>query len=113
MTRLWMIERDVAGWTEEDLEAAAIRATMGVHFFEDMEWVRSYYDRGGERTICIYRAVSEEDVRKHATHCGLPCGLVLPVEEILPGEIAVDSVHAPASQGGREDGRAAAAALGD
>ena len=87
MSTLWMIERDMTGWTDEDIDAAGIRAKMCVLWYPNMEWVRSFLDRDGERTICLYRAETEADIRQHADTAGLPCGTVIPVEEVLPSDI--------------------------
>ena len=87
MAQLWMIERDVSGWRDEDIEAAGLRAKLCVLWYENMEWVRTYVDREGERTLCFYRAESEADIRTHALAAGLPCGTVIPVEEVLPTDL--------------------------
>lgn len=87
MAQLWVIERDVAGWTEDELQAAGIRAKMCVRWYADMEWVRSFYDIEGARSLCVYRADNEQDIRRHSLASGLPCGVVLPVEEVLPSDV--------------------------
>ena len=87
MAQLWMIERDVADWTDGDVAAAGIRAKMCVLWYPNMEWQRSFYDRDGERLLCVYRAESEADIRTHALAAGLPCGVVLPVDEVLPSDL--------------------------
>ncbi len=101
MTQLWMIERDVTGWSDEEVEAAGIRAKICAPWYPNMEWVRSYFDREGARTVCFYRAESEGDIRTHALFSGIPCDTVVPVEEVLPSdledptpELAADLRHA-------------------
>ncbi len=87
MAQLWMIERDVTGWSDEEVEAAGIRAKICAPWYPNMEWVRSYFDREGARTVCFYRAESEGDIRTHALFSGIPCDTVVPVEEVLPSDL--------------------------
>lgn len=87
MSKLWMIERDVVDWTDEDVAAAGIRAKMCVLWYPNMEWQRSFFDRDGDRLLCIYQAETEEDVRQHSEAAGLPCGTVIPIDEVLPGDL--------------------------
>ena len=87
MSKLWIIERDVADWTDEDVAAVGLRAKMCVLWYPNMEWVRSFLDRDSDRLLCIYRAETEEDVRKHAEAAGLPFGTVIPVDEVLPADL--------------------------
>ncbi len=87
MAQLWMIERHIAGWTDDELEAGGIRAKICALWFPNLEWVRSFHDREGARTICIYRADTEADIRRHALASGLPCNSVMPVGEVLPTDL--------------------------
>lgn len=87
MSKLWMIERDVPGWTDEDVGAAGVRAKMCLLWYPNMEWQRSLFDRENERIICVYEAESEEDIRHHAVTAGLPCGHVTPVDQLLPSDL--------------------------
>lgn len=82
-----MIERNVAGWSDEDVEAAGIRAKICAPWYPNMEWIRSYFDREGARTVCFYRAESEGDIRTHALFSGLPCDTVVRVDEVLPSDL--------------------------
>ena len=102
MSQLWMIEREVTGWSDEDVEAAGIRAKLCVLWYPNMEWIRSFFDREGERTMCFYRAESEADIRSHALATGLPCGIVSPVEEVLPSDLDEPAPEAVAETAGHE-----------
>ena len=88
---LWLIERDVSGWSEADIEAAAIRAKICVLWYEDMAWIRSFLDEAGGKTFCIYEARSAEDLRIHASNAGLPCDAVTPISEVLPENIGTSA----------------------
>lgn len=113
MAQLWMIERDVATWTDEDVEAAGLRAKICVLWYPNMEWVRTFYEREGERLLCIYRAESETDIRTHALAAGLPCGTVLPVDEVLPSDLDEPTLEAVADHAVTEGRPALRAGDGD
>ena len=87
---LYIIERDFTEYSQDEFEAAALRSKMCVLWVDGLEWIRSYHDAAGKRTLCIYRADNEEDVRTHAHISGIPCGNILPVEELTP-----DMIDAP------------------
>lgn len=99
MAQLWMIERDVTGWSDADLEAAAIRAKICAVWYPNMEWIRSFYDREVGRTLCFYRAETEEDIRTHSRASGIPCDRITPVEEILPSDLDEPTPELAASLG--------------
>ncbi|MDA0353148.1 MAG: DUF4242 domain-containing protein [Chloroflexi bacterium] len=90
---LYMIERDFTDFSQDAFEAAAMRSKMCVPWVDGLEWIRSFHDVDAERTLCIYRANNEEDVRTHAHIAGIPCGTILPVDEITP-----DMIDAPAER---------------
>jgi hypothetical protein len=87
MSKLWMIERDITDWSDDDVVAGGVRAKMCVLWYPDMQWVRTFFDREAERLICIYRAESADDVRKHAEMAGLPCSSIVPVDEVLAADL--------------------------
>ncbi len=95
---LYLIERDFTDSTQEELGAATIRAKMCTPWYEGMEWIRSYYESALERTLCIYRANSEEDIRTHASVAGLPCGNVTLIDEILPADVDAPTEEQPAAE---------------
>lgn len=100
MTRLWTIERAVPGWTDEDVAAAGLSAKMCVLWYPNMSWIRSLYDREGERLLCVYEAENEEDIRQHAVAAGLPCDVVTPVDEVLPADLGEPTEGDLAERGG-------------
>lgn len=102
MAQLWVIERDMESWSDEDIEAGGIRAKMCVLWYPNMKWIRTFHDREGERTLCIYEAASEADIRTHALAAGLPCGNVIPVDELLPGDLDEPVAEARAEGAGSE-----------
>jgi hypothetical protein len=84
----YKVERDVSGWSEDDLWAAALRATICAHWYEEMRWLTSYLDVERQRLSCIWDARSEEDVRAHAWSSGLPVTDVRAVRTIAPAALS-------------------------
>jgi len=91
--QLWMIERDVEGWSDDDLEAAGLRAKMCLGWYPDVFWVRSFHNRERSLVTCIYRATSEAALREHAQAAALPLTGIWQIEEILPDEIGTLSAE--------------------
>jgi hypothetical protein len=83
----YLIERDVLGWTDEDLDAASLRAQMCAPWFEDLEWVISYHDAERGILLCIYNADTVEKIQAHSKFSGLPVGAIRPVTEIHPEDV--------------------------
>lgn len=81
---LYQVYRGIAGWTEEDLDAAAIRTQTCAAWFDGMRWVRSFLNPAEGTLLCYYEAGSEEDVRRHAKAADVPCDRVVEVREVLP-----------------------------
>ena len=59
---LFMIRRQLAGYTEDELDAAMFRSMVCVKAFPGMRWVRSYGNEKSEESMCLYEAQSLEDV---------------------------------------------------
>jgi hypothetical protein len=81
---LYQIERDVSGWTDTDLEAAAVRTQTCAAWFEGMEWLRSFHDPVAGRLLCYYRAAEPADLERHARAAEVPCDRITEVVEVLP-----------------------------
>lgn len=88
--QLWMIERDVTGWSDEDLDAAGLRAKMCLGWYPDVFWDRSYIDRARSLVTCVYRATSEEALREHARAAALPVTALFHVEEYEPSDTPLE-----------------------
>ena len=84
---MFAIERDMTGWSDEDIEASVWRAQMCAFFFSDFQWHRSFLDRERRQTTCYYEAKHEADVREHARLADLPCDTVRLVEQVLPNVV--------------------------
>jgi hypothetical protein len=81
---LFHIRRDIGQISQEELDAAAVRAILCAPQFTGMKWQRSFLDRKAGRLDCYYEAASASDVRDHARVARIPCDDVWEVEEVLP-----------------------------
>ncbi len=85
---LYQIQREVPGWTDADLDAAAIRTQTCAAWFDGMEWLRSFHDSDSGRLLCYYLAESPGDLERHAKVAEVPCDLITEVHEVLPSRPA-------------------------
>ena len=92
---LYLIDRDISSFDENDLEGAALRALACTYSFQGMRWVRSFLNEETGASFCIYEAESAEDLREHAVLANLPCDEVREVTEIEPQRFEAD---APATE---------------
>jgi hypothetical protein len=97
--RTYHIRRNVPGLGQEDIDAAAFRALVCATEFENLRWVRSYWDRDAGAIFCIYEAASRELVIEHARRARIPCDEVYEVQVVLPGDYA-ESISAPVAAAG-------------
>jgi hypothetical protein len=78
-----------SGWrTPEDLQAAAERSTKvgNEDMPDEVRWIRSYVleeSDGQVGTVCIYQAVDEDAVRKHAKLADLAVDEVIPIADTV------------------------------
>jgi Protein of unknown function (DUF4242) len=77
-----------AGWRDaDDLGEAAERSTReGDAMADEVRWIRSYVlaePDGSVGTVCIYQAVDEDALRRHAGKAGLPVDEVVPVADTV------------------------------
>jgi hypothetical protein len=74
-----------SGWkSPQDLQVAAERSRKvgDEQMANEVRWIRSYVlqEGGGSvGTVCIYEAVDEEAVRRHANKASLPVDEVIPI----------------------------------
>lgn len=79
---MFVVRRPFPGATTAELDAAAIRSLACAQ--PGLSWVRSFWDARMEETLCVYNALSADDIRHHAIQAQIPCDEVRSVEEILP-----------------------------
>jgi hypothetical protein len=82
VAQLYTIERDLSGYSADDLNAAGFRAKVCTGYFLGMRWVRSFIDEQTLDTRCFYEAGSADDIRKHSYATMVPCDNVRPVTEV-------------------------------
>lgn len=90
----YLIERDVSGWTADEIDAAGLRAKMCAPWFAGLNWIISYHDAERQFLFCVYDSNSEDDIRARARFAGLPAGAVRAIQEIHPEDIDSDDVVA-------------------
>jgi hypothetical protein len=81
----FVIERDMLGvgqMSQIELQAAS-QASCNVlrELGPDIQWVQSYVT--DDKIYCIYRASSEELVRRHATRAGFPANRIVQVQAVI------------------------------
>jgi|GEM_PF-2456527 len=81
---LFHIRREVGDVSEEELDAASVRAILCAPQFAGLKWQRSYWDRQAGRVDCYYEAASAQDLFDHARVARIPCDEVEEVLELLP-----------------------------
>lgn len=81
---MYAILRNMAGLSDEELDAAGYRAVACALEYEGLRWHRSILDRQRGTMICLYEARSEDEIREHAMRARIPCDEVREVEEVLP-----------------------------
>lgn len=83
--RRYLIERDIpgiGGMSIVELCGAARASNRAIEQLDGaVQWQHSYV--AGDRTFCIYLAVSEEAVRQHAELSGIPVTRVTEVPQII------------------------------
>jgi hypothetical protein len=78
-----------SGWrSPAELEEAAKRSSKvgDEDMSDEVAWIRSYVLQEGDGsvgTICIYNAVDEDAVRKHANLADLPVDEVIPIADTV------------------------------
>jgi hypothetical protein len=78
----------VAGASGTELEQAAARSTKvgNEQMPDEVRWIRSYVldESGGSvGTFCIYEAVSEEAIRRHAELADLPVDEIVRIADTV------------------------------
>lgn len=83
---LYTIVRDLTGFSDGEIDAAAVRAVICAYEYPEMRWVRSYLDRARGEMLCLYSAASPEQLREHARRSRIPAGEIREVEEVVPAQ---------------------------
>ena len=94
---LFAIRRDVGPMTQEDVDAAGLRATICAAAFTGLRWKRSYWNPELGEIRCYYEARSAKDIEEHSLRSAIPCDEIFEVRELLPdayAAVAADAVPA-------------------
>jgi hypothetical protein len=84
----YAIRRKQAWHSPEELQEVAKRSkeVADSEFVGEVRWIRSYVlaeSDGSLGSVCIYQAVDEESIRKHAHRVGMPADEIYPVAETV------------------------------
>ena len=85
---IYLAHRTVVESSEEDLEAAFVRAKEAADQMPEVRWIRSYYSAEEGKIYCEYEAPSMEAIVEHAQRAGLMLDSVMVVRELEPGMFA-------------------------
>ena len=81
----YLIERDIAGiggMSIVELCGAARASNRAIEQLDGaVHWQHSYV--AGDKTFCLYLAVNEDAIRKHAELSGIPVGKITEVPQII------------------------------
>ena len=67
---IYLAHRTVVESSEEDLEAAFVRAKEAADQMPEVRWIRSYYSAEEGKIYCEYEAPSVEAIVEHARRVG-------------------------------------------
>ena len=81
---LFAIRRSVGLMGQDEMDAAVYRAIFCAVEYEDLKWVRSFWDRSNGEVCCYYEARSPEQIREHSLRSAIPCDSVTEVDELVP-----------------------------
>ena len=101
---LFTVERDVSGAIRAEIDASAFRALTCAQEYENLRWIRSYWDVERERVLCLCEATSEAEIREHSERARIDCGVVREITEIRPDQYAPPAQSRAVAAGG-EGGR--------
>ena len=85
---IYLAHRTVVESSEEDLEAAFVRAKEAADQMPEVRWIRSYYSAEEGKIYCEYEAPNVEAIVEHARRAGLTLNSVMVVRELEPGMFA-------------------------
>ena len=81
----YVIEREIPGagaMSPADLQGASQKSCQVLHELgSDIQWIESYVTN--DKIYCIYRAPSEELIRKHAAESGFPANNIAQIRAVI------------------------------
>ncbi len=85
---VFLIRRNLGQATQEDVDAASIRALSCVYNYEGLRWVTSYWNAARGIIYCLYEAQNEQQIIEHSAQSRIPCDEITPVQVVNPEEYA-------------------------
>ncbi len=83
---VYLVKRDLGQATQEDVDAAFIRALSCVSNYNDLRWVTSYWGERAGVVYCVYEAQSEQQIIDHSAQSRIPCDGITEVQVVNPQE---------------------------
>jgi hypothetical protein len=81
----YVIERNMAGMPDEDLDTIGRRSAAVADAMDGVVWVKSFISEAEGKIYCVYDAPSPEAIREHARRVGIPADKISEVGlEISP-----------------------------
>jgi len=81
--QLVLVRRQLSPLTEAQFRAVALQAIMCAHEYDDMLWLRSYWDVEQNQLNCLFRTRTHDLVREHAARSRIPCDEINDAVEIF------------------------------
>jgi Nickel responsive protein SCO4226-like len=76
----YVIERNVPGITEEELQAAGKRSIKVLESMPEVTWIKSYISVAEGKIYCEYEAPNPEAIIEHGKRANLPVDKITLVE---------------------------------
>jgi Nickel responsive protein SCO4226-like len=83
---LFLIRRDLGHVSQEDVDAASIRALSCAYNYDGLRWLTSYWDEPHGQIFCIYEATDEQQIVEHSAQSRIPCNEITAVQQVNPEE---------------------------
>jgi Protein of unknown function (DUF4242) len=90
----FLIERDIpkaGNLDQRQLKEAAVKSNEVLRLLgPDIQWVESYI--ADDKLFCVYLAISDDIIRKHAQMSGFPATRIIPIKRVIDPTTAQSSV---------------------
>ena len=81
---VFKIRRHLGMISRDELDAAAYSALVCSYQFDDLKWLRSYWEPNLGQITCIYEAHDADQLHEHSLQSRIPCDEVSEVTEVTP-----------------------------
>jgi hypothetical protein len=85
---VYKVDRTLGKLSDEEFDAAALRAITCLAAYPEITWLRSFYDEEKGQLTCVYQTEQPEKIPEHAAAAHIPCDAVHLVREFTPADLA-------------------------